>query len=245
MHVLLSLFAMFFTLAHHFKYAIKNKVYKNPVNFCMVIVLAAMLLFGAAALAFVNANIDYHNLMLMGYAVFYLFFIILYEKGNDTKIHTAVKCWTVLLTAVLIISNQVVISNVSYHKAQMAYEKSYGVLIRIADRIEQTDGTEDCDKILVIGALENSRDYSVNLPPDITGITDGFIIRADDETVGQSVFCATFNDYCDKNYDFISGEEKKALMSREDVKNMGVWPEKNCVTVVDNVIIIKLGGEVT
>ncbi len=243
LYLILNVFAVSFTIAHYVKYIIINKIYKKPVNVLTVLILAIMLILGAGALAFINAGIDYHNLMLMGYAIFYLFFLILYERGTDKEKHTCIKCWTILLTAIVIISNQVVTANVCYHKAQMAYEKSYGVLIRIADRIEQTDGTEDCEKILVLGALDNSRDYSVNLPPDITGITDGYIIRADDETVGQSVFCSTINDYCGKNYKFVSGEEKKALALREEVKRLGKWPEKNCVAVVDGTIIIKLNSE--
>jgi hypothetical protein len=106
-----------------------------------------MLLFGASALAFVNAGIDYHNLMLMGHSVFYLFFIILYERGNDKSQKViCIKSWLVLIIAFVLIANQVVISNVSYHKAQIAYEKSYGVLIRIADRIEQTPNADNCEK---------------------------------------------------------------------------------------------------
>ena len=126
----------------------------------------------------------------------------------------------------------------------MAYEKSYGVLIRIADRIEQTPGAENCGKILVIGALDNSEAYGVNLTPDITGITDGLIIRADDEVVGQSVFCSAINDYCDKNYIFVYGEEKEELLHTDNVRSLEKWPSKNCITIVDSTIIIKLGTEV-
>jgi len=169
---------------------------------------------------------------------------MLYERGNDnSELQTSIKCWVVFVTTVIIILNQIVISNVSYHKAQMAYEKSYGVLIRIADRIEQTPETEKCDRILVMGALDNSDKYSVNLTPDITGITDGYIIRADDETVAQSVLCSTINDYCEKNYSFVSGEEKKRICQREDVKAMGKWPSKDCISVIDDTIVIKLGTE--
>lgn len=224
---------------------IKNKLYKNPLRIITTILFGAMLVCGAGVLAFINPYVDYHNLMRMGYAVFYLFFIIIYERGACGKeSHNAVKCWTVLLTAVLIIANQVVIANVSYHKAQMAYEKSYGVLIRIVDRIEQTPGAEECESILVIGALDNSEAYGVNLTPDITGITDGLIIRADDEVVGQSVFCSALNDYCDKDYAFVSGEEKDRLAATDAAKALESWPSKNCVTIVDNTIIIKLGTEV-
>ena len=243
-YVLLNVLVLAFTLAHYLKYIILNKLYKKIVNILFVAVLSVLLLFGAGALAFINPGIDYHNLMLMGYSVFYLFFIILYERGADpNKTQACVKCWIILFMAAGIILNQVVISNVSYHKAQMAYEKSYGVLMRIADRIEQTPGAENAERILVLGALENSSDYSVNLTPDITGITDGYIIRADDETVGQSVLSSALSDYCEKDYEFISGEEKKNLSQREDVKSMEKWPSKTCVAVIDDIVVIKLGTE--
>lgn len=242
--VALNFLLLGITLAHYIKYIIKNKLYKKPINIFVIIILGVMLLVGAGALAFVNAGIDYHNLMLMGYAVFYLFFIILYERGTDrSKAHSCIKCWSIILLAFLLISNQVVISNISYHKAQMAYERSYGVLIRLADRIEHTPNAENCDKIAVIGSLDNSEDYSVNLTPDITGITDGYIIRADDETVGQSVLSSALRDYCEKDYNFISGEEKQELTQREYVKAMGIWPDKTCVAVIGDTVVIKLGLE--
>ena len=243
-YVALNIVVLIFTLVYYLKCIIKNKLYKNPANIIMIIILSVMLIFGAGALAFINSGVDYHNLMLMGYSVFYLLFLIIYERGEEAKEkHTAIKCWVVLIIAVVIIANQVVISNVSYHKAQIAYEKSYGILVRIADRIEQTQGSETCNKILVIGALDNSDAYSVNLTPDITGITDGYIIRADDEIVGQSVLCSAINDYCDKNYEFVSGEEKKNLIRKEKVKSMDKWPSKDCVAIIEDIVVIKLGIE--
>jgi hypothetical protein len=243
-YVSLNALILIFTLVYYIRYTVKNRIHKNPAKIITLILLCPMLIVGAGVLAFVNPAVDYHNLMLMGYSVFYLFFILLYERGIEAKEkHTCIKCWVVLLTAIILIANQAVIANVSYHKAQMAYEKSYGVLVRIADRIEQTPDTDKCDRILVLGALDDSEAYSVNLTPDITGITDGYIIRADDETVGQSVLCSALNDYCNKNYEFVFGEEKTNFAKREDVKSLEKWPSKNCVAVIDNTIIIKLGTE--
>ena len=125
----------------------------------------------------------------------------------------------------------------------MAYEKSYGILVRVADRIEQTDDADKCDSILVLGALPQSEAYSSHLSPEITGTTDGIILRADDEIVGQSVFCSALNDYCDKNYDFLAGEEKLVLLQNEKVKGLENWPSKNSICVIDNVIVLKLGDE--
>lgn len=242
--VVLNGFILLFTVFYYVKSIVTNKLYKKPAILFAVILLSVLFFFGACALAFVNPSVDYHNLMLMGYSSFYIMFLMLYERGTEKQEkYTSFKKWVVLLAAVVIVANQVVVANVSYHKAQMAYEKSYGVLIRIADRIEQTPEAENCDRLLVIGALENSDNYSVKLFSEITGITDGYIVRADDEMVGQSVFTSSLNDYCGKNYSFISGEEKKQLTQREDLKALESWPSKNCVSVVDDIVVIKLGEE--
>ena len=73
-YVALNVFVLFFTLIYYCKSIVKNKLYKNLATLLMVIILSVMLIFGAGALAFINAGVDYHNLMLMGYSVFYLFF---------------------------------------------------------------------------------------------------------------------------------------------------------------------------
>lgn len=244
LYVVLNILVLVFTVVIYLKYIVNAKLYKKVTNLFVIILLGVMLLFGAGALAFINAYVDYHNLMRMGYMVFYLFFVILYERKTETKEKfICIKSWVILLVSVILIFNQVVIANVSYHKAQISYEKSYGLLIRISDRIEQTPGAEYCNKILVIGAIDDSEKYSVNLTPDITGITDGYIIRADDEIVRQSVLCSALSDYCGKTYEFVSGEEKKKLIENEYVKAMNKWPSNDCIAVEGDIIIIKLGTE--
>lgn len=241
-YFILNIFILLFTVLYYIKSILKNKIYLKPSNLFAIIFFTIMLIPGSCALAFINPDIDYHNLMIMGYLVFYMFFLIIYERGTEeNKKNTEIKCWAVLIISVILILNQIVIANVSYHKAQIAYEKSYGVLIRIADRIEQTEGFEKCDKILVIGSLSGSEPYSVTLPPEITGITDGYIIRKDDGTVGQSVFTSALNDYCGKNYKFITEEEKEKYSEKEDIKSMECWPSKDCIKIIDDIIVVKLG----
>jgi len=237
--VLLNIIAFVVITFVYLKYAVKNKVLSSVSKTAMLIVLCVFLMIGGNVLAFIDPGIDYHNLMLMGYLVFYMFLIVLYERGEEKS--ALIRCWAVFILSMAMILNNTVIANISYHKAQMAYEKSFATLIRIADRIENTPEAESCDEILVVGYLKDSESYSVSLPPDITGITDGQIIRADDETVGQSVFCSALNDYCGKSYSFLSGERKKELLEKAEVKNMKAWPLKDCVAVVDNIIVVKLG----
>jgi hypothetical protein len=208
------------------------------IKLALIAFYAILLPVGASVLALINSGVDYHNLMKMGFVIFYLFFILQYE--NTSVKPSKVKQWIILVVTAILIFNQTIIANVSYHKLNMAYEKSYGTLIRIADRIEQTEGAGECDSILVLGYLPESEAYSVKLPPDMTGTTDGYILRVDDEIVGQSVLCSALNDYCGKNYKFISGEEKSEFLKRIDTDSLNNWPSKNSISVIDNVIVIKL-----
>ncbi len=237
---ILNILILIFTVVLYLVNILRNKLHISKV--LLVLLFAAALPVGASVLAFVNSSIDYHNLMKMGFVAFYLLFIIQYENA-DFKCDklNAVKLWTILVLAVVLIFNHIVIANISYHKLNMAYEKSIGTLNRIADRIEQTEGSDKCDRILVLGALEDSEDYSSFLSLDMTGTTDGHIIRADDEVVGQSVLCSTLNDYCGKNYNFVSGEEKAVLLEKIDVNSLENWPSSSSIFIIDNVIVIKLG----
>ena len=222
---------------------VKNKL--SPSKVLVLLALTVLLPFGACALVFINGSIDYHTLMKMGFFVFVLYFILQYEKTEyKCKKDETVKAWAIFCVSAILIFNQIIIANVSYHKLNMAYEKSYGTLVRIADRIEETDGADDCESILVLGHLPDSEAYSANLPPDMTGTTDGYILRADDEKVGQSVLCSAINDYCGKNYSFLAGKEKEELLGKFDYESMSAWPGKDSVSVVDGVIVIKMGNEV-
>ena len=219
---------------------VKNKLPISKV--LLILVFVIFLPIGASILAFINSGIDYHNLMNMGFSVFYIFFIIQYERTEFRldKLNN-IKLWTVFLLTATLILNHIIIANVAYHKLNMAYEKSIGTLNRIADRIEQTAGSNKCDSILVLGALEDSEEYSSYLSLDMTGTTDGHIIRADDEIVGQSVLCSALNDYCGKNYKFLAGEEKEELLKLIDESSLDNWPSANSIQINDNVIVIKLG----
>ena len=225
--------------------ALRTHIFTPWYRGVLLLLYVAATPFGASLLYLINPSLDYHNLMRMGYIGYYILFILFYERMSDLppKVHIT-KAWGILLTTVLVIANMTVIANVSYHKLQMSYEKSYGTLLRITDRIEQTEGSENCDRILVIGALEGSKAYFVNLPPEITGVTDSYILRADDAVVGQSVLCSALNDYCGKNYTFLSGAEADTLKGTPAVQSMPCWPRNGCIQIQKDVIIIKLSENV-
>ena len=197
--------------------------------------------FGAAAFCFLP-NSTCHNLMTMGFYVFYLFFLLFYERLNDGTSEKFIffKNWGILLLTAALIFDCIVIANVAYHKLQMAYNSSYGTAIRMADRIEQTDGALECSKIAVMGILPGSETYSSQISLEITGVTDGSLLRPDDYVVNQSVITSVLNDYCSFDFTFATVEERRKLAVDPRVEQMPCWPENGSVAVVDGYVILKL-----
>ena len=200
--------------------------------------------FGCSALYFINSNLDFHTLMKMGFVVAYLYLILLYEKVDLGSVKSeTVKAWIVTVLCGVITFSGICTANVAYHKLQMSYEKSYGILMRISDRIESLENIDKIKRILVVGQLENSEAYSVTFPPEITGTTDGLIIRHDDETVKQSVLTSALNDYTNLTLDFLAGDEARALKSTDTVKNMPCFPAAGSVACIDDIVVVKLSEE--
>ena len=169
---------------------------------------------------------------------------MLLEKFEfKNRIINNLKAYSVILLCSAMVFSNVQTANIAYHKLQISFEKSYGILIRLSDRIESLPEFEKAEKILVVGQLKNSEDYSVIFPPEITGITDGLIVRKDDETVHQSVLTSALKDYCGVSLEFIEGKEAKELKNTEQVKNMPVWPKKDSVQIKDKTVIVKLSDD--
>lgn len=221
---------------------VQQTLWHDPARLGLLLVYLASLPVGATALYFLNPWVDYHNLMTMGYAAFYLGFVLFYERlGGLSPRFAALKSWAILLVGGAVVFYCIVLASVCYHLSQMSYERSYGTLVRIADRIEQLDDAASCTKVAVIGHLPDSKAYSADLSPEMTGYTAGLILRADDPLVDQSVLTAALNDYCSTNYTFATREEKQQLLTLDEVQQMPLWPQTGSVAVVGNTIVIRAG----
>lgn len=221
---------------------VQQTLWHDPARFWLLLVYLAALPLGAAALYFLNPCVDYHNLMTMGYAAFYLSFVLFYERLDGlSPCASALRSWAILLVGGAVVFYCIVLANVCYHLSQMSYERSYGTLLRIADRIEQLDGADACTQIAVIGHLPDSRAYSADLSPEMTGYTAGLILRADKQSMGQSVLTAALNDYCSTDYTFATRAEKQQLLALDEVRQMPLWPQTGSVAVVGDTIVIRAG----
>lgn len=212
-----------------------HKLYNNPSRLILILLLATAVPFAAFVIYFISPQINYHMLMLMSLCLIYIFFLLFYEKSSSDDF--PIKQWSILLVTGLTIYSFIVIANISYHTMQQSYNKSIGVILRLADRIEQTDKGVNCAKIAVIGRLPESDALSVNLPPDMTGIIDGYIMST------PVHYQAMLSEYCNLNYSLPTEEEQAMLIANESVAAMPVWPHEGCVSIIDDILVIHMGIE--
>lgn len=240
LNVLLVILLVFlFLLAFRVEKTVKEPWRFGSILFCMILIPVA-----SYALYLVSPTMDYHNLMVMSHCLIYILPVIFYQRlsGLSPKA-AAVKQWSILVILLLTIGNFILIANISYQKMHMAYEKSYGVIIRLADRIQQLPEAEDCRKIAVVGELPGSEAISIKLPPDMTGITDSYIIRKQDTMMGENVTQAMLRDYCGISYEDTTEGDIQKICRTEEFLQMGTWPEENSVAAIDDILVVKFGGE--
>ena len=196
----------------------------------------------ATPLLFLNPDTHYHNLMTMGYSTLAVFLVLFYERRTfDGPRFEAAKKWLVAGLGALLVYDYVLIANVGCHKLQLAFLSSYGEAVRMADRIEQTPGAPGCRTLAVLGVKPDSAAWSSFANLDLTGVTDGSLLRPDDYTVNQSVVTATLNDYCQKKFAFATVEERRRLAADPRVRRMPLWPEPGSIAVIDGFLVLRLG----
>lgn len=223
--------------------AIHGRVFRSPVRTVVFLFYVAAAPVCACPLFLLNPGTSYHNLMTMGFASALVFLVLFYERQTfGLPDFEQIKKWAILGLGAFSVYDFVLISNIGYHKLQLAFLSSYGEAVRIADRIEETPGSSGCRVLAVLGIKPDSAAWSTHVRIDLTGVTDGSLLRPDDYTVNQSVITATVNDYCQKDFRFATVEERRRLAADPRVLKMPFWPEPGSVAVVDGYVVLRLSA---
>ena len=224
----------------------RQKTAKEPWRMLALLCCVAAVPFAAFGLYLISADMSYHNVMTMSLCLIYLIPLICYDRmPRERTGSSTAQQWMVLVLTALTIYNFTLIANISYQKLYMAYERSYGVAVRMADRIEQLPQAKDCTKIAAFGCLPGAEAFSSNLPPDITGVTDSWILRKQDTSMGENVTQAMLRDYCGIFYEDTTEDEKLQIAGTEAYQQMPCWPEPGSIAAIDDVLVVKYSDEDT
>lgn len=231
--------------------AILRKWFKNPLFYIFTMVLVAVVPIAVNAILIISSDVTYH--LIMRYTWCYLLIIAIgmisysmnvigiIEKPEKKNVN-AIILWAALIGATVIAFTYAVTDNIAYFNMQKKYEKTYAYCVRLADRIEQTDGYYQGIPIAMVGVVGDE-----NFPStDVTkGVTDNIIGASGDFLLykGEN-YQLFFKHYLGATYNILSDDHVIEFYDTEEYQALTSFPEAGSTKVIDGVLYVKTENQI-
>lgn len=253
--------ALFVLLAALFVWTLRRrKLWKKPDSLLMLLFCLAAMPLTCSMIYFLSPEVRYYMLMYAGFSLIYLLPTLLYDalaadasdvpagdtkadaephSGNETQSVSGSAAalplsWCCVILTALAIFNFALIDNISYLYMTTSNEKTFQLVSRMTDRIEQLDGFETAAKLCMIGHFRDYDTISLNLPPAMAGIRDSYIISE------QAHFAAMMDTYFGLTLETCSDKEKEAIRASEAFAEMSCWPAAGSVRLCGDMVVIRI-----
>lgn len=146
--------------------------------------------------------------------------------------------WVTLLCAAALVLNYGVTDNIAYSNLQKKYEKTYAYCLRLADRMEQTEGYYTGMPVAMVG-VQNKE----NLPEtDITkAVTGNMIGMSGDYLVYTDTnYQAFMKHYLGVTIELVPDEEMERIYRTKEYQALNSFPKEGSMKVVDGILYIKM-----
>lgn len=220
---------------------IKNKKYKEWYNFLFVAIIVAVMPIAATIVMVISPNTYMHLLIRMPWAVIIIFLCLLLEKCADTaKPFEYVKAVGVIFATVMIFEFAVV-ANIAAFNMNERYEKSYAICLRIADRLEQTEGYRTGMPVAILGGYPNETNYPKT---DITkdDLSGYFGVDGDYCVNATGKYSEFMKHFMGITIVPATNEEEQAIVSSDEFKNMDNYPSKDSIKCINGVWVVRING---
>lgn len=212
----------------------EKKLYKGLGFYVVLLLLAVGLPVATNIILLISPEVNYHLLMRYQWVMYLILpiaFADKFGKGNGGR-------WVLLISAAVLLFNYAVMDNIAYSNLQKKYEKTYALCVRLADRIEQTEGYYRGMPIAMIGVVGDE-----NYPEtDITGKVTGSMIGMNGDYLlyTRTNYQAFFKNYLGITINLVSDEEMLVIYDSAEYQEMGSFPEADSLKIVDGTLYIKL-----
>lgn len=213
---------------------VKAKLYRLPARLGMILLCLVASVPVISIWSFVSGSIQYHAMMLHGICLFYIFALILFDKWVDTKRSTLFG-----LFLSVVVFNFAVMANISYFYLEKCYEKTEYMGHRMMEQIDDLwYGEQEITGIAFIG----SRDMAVTISDTPPG-SRIHMLSASIEADFLYDHAHAYN-WLQEKYGMdipsASVAQREYLETHEKIQEMGTWPAKSSVSIIDGILVIKL-----
>lgn len=232
-------YILYFFIALFFMHLfIQNKIYRNKLHLLYLLLLFILTPSVCYIYYFISDTVTYHMLMKMSFFLIFILGLLLADKIDFTSPLQIGICLIFLGTFALITGQYAIDDNLAYQALNQSYEKSYGLAVRLIDRIEQLEeyNSGDTVHLATIGSPDNTsyKDISIDdALPEITGIESGLIYFE------QYHYVTFFEQYLGIPCTSATEQELSSIMTSSEYQTMGIWPASDSVRMIEDTIVIR------
>ena len=215
---------------------IVRKCYKNMIYILITAGCAAVIPFGATVVSIISPETFYHLILRSCWCLFFVFVLALSERITLAKsevLNRMKKAAVILVTlfSVILIFEFSKMANIAGFNQNERYEKSYSLCVRIADRLEQTEGYKHGMPVAILGGIP---DYSST---DITADDlSGYFGVNGDYVIGSTEHIAEFmSHYMNITLNTVDLQTQERLAATEEFRKCPKFPENDCIIQIDGV----------
>ncbi len=218
--------------------AVQEKWLKSVWFYVIGVVTCVAIPLFTNAILLISKDVTYHMIMRYQWVLFGVLALAFIEnsfKSFKPNTHAAIE-WCMLVTAAVCILSNVISVNVAYSNLEKKYEKTYAYCLRLADRIEQTEGYYQGIPIYMIGVIGDDNFPETDITADVTdhmiGIGGQWLFYRPEN------FELFYKHYMGITFNFLTPDEANFYDTKEYV-DMPSFPGAGSTKVVDGILYVK------
>lgn len=216
--------------------AVKNGWFKTIWFYVVAFVSLLIIPVLTNVILVISSGVTYHLLMRYQYVFFLIIAVAVIDKALKTCGDKKYLAWGTTVSAVIIIFCFILTDNVGYSNLQKKYEKTYAYCLRLADRIEQTEGYYQGIPIYMIGVVGDDNFPVTDITEDVTDHMIG--INGDWLLYTFENYELFYKYYMGITFNFISPDEGNYYDTPEYIA-LDSFPGPDATKVVDGVLYVK------
>ena len=232
----------------------KQGVFKEPVRLMLAILIVLLLPLAINAIQLLNNGNIPHQLMTFAFIVPWILVLQygewLMEQPEQKKAFSKkLKKGLAILCTVLICSNAYycyIVANADYMNRKLNYDASLSLATRIVDRIENIEGYTPKTPVVFTGQLFKGYLTHARLGFDLVYDVVASYCYTGQAMTYNNAYGSTVQWFIttvlSSDMQFVPAEQIEYYSNLESVKNLERFPEQNCYTWVDGVLVLKLNN---
>ena len=217
---------------------------KEPVRFLLIFLLIGVLPFAMNVTYFLAKGINVHELMIYSVWFVWVIFPVFIDRCciRLPSLKGLAKGVSCLLVFVLLWQN-VLLANTAYMKKDIEAQYTMSTMTRVLSLIEQHEDYVYGETPVAFMGTDNAYGTMPGFESvsTIIGMYDNTSVNVDYSNYYFNVFKAYFRYVLNYPLVFCDDETHYILRSSQEVEDMPAFPEKDCIQMIDGVLVVKLG----